>query len=478
MTFINQDIFLEAIQNYSFQDTVKLLQLNVELYSSRTFYSSIFIFTSSFVTFFMFGWFYFLKILFRDYEVKRVFVQLSFAGTFATSLTLFELMLFEIMGFMDEEWRYRFWKLNLIILSVDLILVLPYYQFYLLLLPYGFSRFRTFVMSLLMLVLYLFLFWKIGDPFPILKEDRGLVSLEMGVGRIGIIGVTVMALLSGYGAVNVPYLYIAYFLRPVKDSTIVVLEKQFQHRLDKIFNKKKRVLMAKKELQRRISSEVRQVTPKSSIFQWIPNILWYNKPASPYDDIKQLEQEVKTLEDLNRDLFFQIYELKLEKERIKFSTTWQVFMSTINIVFDRKNGMDPVSRAFDIAFRYFHIELDFEYWSQYVSFLLIGIMTATSIRGFLNQILKLFHEYSSNLSSNNIILILAQVMGMYFISSVLMMRTNVPEDYRKNITEILQDIEFNFYHRWFDFIFIPSSLFTTIHLILNAKSKSTNISDE
>ncbi|KAF2075216.1 hypothetical protein CYY_003477 [Polysphondylium violaceum] len=65
--------------------------------------SMIAIFSGSYVAFFLFGWFYLGKILFRDYEVKRVFVQLSFATTFALSLTLFELIFFEIMDVMDRE---------------------------------------------------------------------------------------------------------------------------------------------------------------------------------------------------------------------------------------------------------------------------------------------------------------------------------------------------------------------------------------
>ncbi|EFA82619.1 hypothetical protein PPL_04311 [Heterostelium album PN500] len=104
-------------------------------------------------------------------------------------------------------------------------------------------------------------------------------------------------------------------------------------------------------------------------------------------------------------------------------------------------------------------------------------MTASSVRGFLNQLMKIFHEYSSSITSNNIVLVLAQIMGMYFISSVLLMRTSLHEDYRVIITQILGDIEFNFYHRWFDFLFLASSFFTVPTLIYMSKS-SQHLAEE
>lgn len=44
-----------------------------------------------------------MKQLFKDYEVHNTLVQLIFSATFAMSCTLFELIIFEILGVMDLE---------------------------------------------------------------------------------------------------------------------------------------------------------------------------------------------------------------------------------------------------------------------------------------------------------------------------------------------------------------------------------------
>ena len=51
------------------------------------------------------------------------------------------------------------------------------------------------------------------------------------------------------------------------------------------------------------------------------------------------------------------------------------------------------------------------------------------------------------------------LMGMYLLASVLLLRINVPCEYRQGaLAVVLGEIEFGFYHQWFDTIFAASAL--------------------
>ena len=93
----------------------------------------------------------------------------------------------------------------------------------------------------------------------------------------------------------------------------------------------------------------------------------------------------------------------------------------------------------------------------------------TSIRGLLINLTKFFYAISSSKTSNAIVMFFAQLMGMYFVSSVLLMRMNVPPEYRQSITDVLGDLQFKFYHRWFDVIFLISALSSIFFLYLAHK---------
>lgn len=426
--------------------------------------------TISQVFFFAGGWVFFMKKLFKDYEVHHLSVQLLFSITFSLSCTMFELIIFEILGFLDSSSRYLHWKLGLYAILFMLIVFLPFYIGYLIISNIPFVR-RKLLMPLALgaWLVFVYLFWKIGDPFPILSPKHGILSIEQVISRVGVVGVTLMALLSGFGAVNYPYTSMAYFMRVVTANDVLNMEKKLIQTLDVIIMKKKRIALAMKEKQQ--SGSGRQTSGIWGMLQSVTSL-----PSGTKEDIGQLKQSVDALEEFSRQLFLETVELHNMMERIEWSHTfkgkyfnfigyffslyciWKIFICTINIVFDRVGRVDPVTRGMEIAVHYMGFDVDVKFWSQHISFILVGIIVITSIRGLLITLTKFFYAISSSKSSNIIVLALAQIMGMYFVSSVLLIRMNMPAEYRSIITEVLGDLQFNFYHRWFDVIFLVSAL--------------------
>lgn len=64
------------------------------------------------------------------------------------------------------------------------------------------------------------------------------------------IGVTVMAILSGFGAVNAPYCYMTIFMRPVLQVHVAQMERKLMHTMEMIVSKKKRLCLLEKEAAR------------------------------------------------------------------------------------------------------------------------------------------------------------------------------------------------------------------------------------
>ncbi|XP_062517498.1 Golgi pH regulator-like [Corticium candelabrum] len=446
-------------------------------------WDSAIVFVSQFL-FFGFGWLFFMRKLFKDYEVHNVLVQLAFSVTFSLSCSMFELIIFEIVGVLDLSSRFFHWKLGLYLTLFTLIVLLPLYISYLLV---GSSRFvlnlnrRTiFGLSSAIWFVFVYLFWKIGDPFPILSPKHGILSIEQAISRVGVIGVTVMAVLSGFGAVNCPYTYMTYFMRHVTNADLQSMERKLLQTIDMILTKKKRLALINRD----------ELASNSSSKSGGISRVWSMISGSKQGENKTvLQQDISALEELSRQLFLELVDLHSMRDRMVYSRTLQgkyfnvmghffsiyciskIFICSINIIFNRIGKTDPVTRGIDITVKYFRIDFDVNFWSQYVSFLLVGVIIVTSIRGLLITLTKFFYAISSSKSSNVIVLVLAEVMGMYFVSSVLLMRMNMPEAYRETVTIVLGELEFSFYHRWFDVIFLVSAL-TSIGFLYLAHKQS------
>lgn len=422
--------------------------------------------------FFIGGQIFFVKQLFKDYEVRHSLVQLIFSATLCSSLIMFELIIFEILGVIETSSRYFYWNVYLYLMLFLVIVLIPFYIGYFVVsnLHIIVKKRLTRPLAVLVWLIYLYFFWKVGDPFPILNPKHGILSIEQGVSRIGVIGVTVMALLSGFGAVNYPYTSMAYFIRPVSRTDVANTEKRLLQTIDMIINKKKRVALATHKTSYLSSAN----QSKSGLWSFLKTVS--DSVTGSGENISLLKQEISALEELSRHLFLELHDIYNMMERAEWQKTWRgkyfnclgclfslycmwkIIISTINIIFDRVGKIDPVTRGMSILVHSVGIDIDVAFWSPHISFMLIGCIVITSIRGLLLTLTKFFYAISSSKSSNIIVLILAEIMGMYFVSSVLLMRMNMPEKYRTIISQVLGDLHFSFYHRWFDVIFLVSAL--------------------
>jgi len=426
------------------------------------------------VVFFLVGWIFFVKMLFRDYELHHLLVQLIFCINFTLSCTMFELIIFEIADILGITSRYIHWYIAIYSMLFMVIVLTPFYIVYFILSTSRMvSPSVTKPLTLIVWCVYFYLFWKLGDPFPILSPKHGILSIEQGISRVGVIGVTVMALLSGFGAVNYPYTSMTIFMRKVTTNDVIQIEKKLLQNIEKILVKKRKLALCERERQQHQGASSLEDKNWWGRLKAVTSVM-----SSSSENIPQLKADIGVLEEFSRHLFLEAHDLQNMRARTEWSKTWQgkyfnflgyffsiyctwkIFISTVNIVFDRVGKVDPITKTFDILVNWFGLEVDVTLWSQQISFIVVGIIVFTSTRGLLLTMSKFFIWISSSKSSNIIVLFFSQIMGMYFMSMVLLMRMNMPAEYRAMITSVLGDLQFNFYHRWFDVMFLVSASLT------------------
>ena len=68
---------------------------------------------------------------------------------------------------------------------------------------------------------------------------------------MGVIGVTIMALMSGFGAVNYPYTSMNIFMRSVTQEDVSKIEKKLLQTMEMIAMKKKKIALAERDKRNR-----------------------------------------------------------------------------------------------------------------------------------------------------------------------------------------------------------------------------------
>eukprot|EP00698_Gefionella_okellyi_P017496 TRINITY_DN5126_c0_g1_i3.p1 TRINITY_DN5126_c0_g1~~TRINITY_DN5126_c0_g1_i3.p1 ORF type:complete len:371 (+),score=73.47 TRINITY_DN5126_c0_g1_i3:349-1461(+) len=339
----------------------------------------------------------------------------------------------------------------------------------------------------LLTVLWLYVFWRIGTPFPILKQAANYFDTDQILGRVGVIGVAVMAVLSGFGAVNTPYTYLIAYFTPVDEPTVRVHEKRFLQAADRLARLKKHRAWI-------LSKRPEQSTGRPGMFGWLSSAVM-NMAGMGGDEhadaLRQVDRDIAAFQEGTRAVFLEIHQLRMAIKLAQWRASirgriadasgygfsgycsFKILSTAINIIFKRERGSDPITRmlAFAVALV---ADIDRGAWAMYASFLLVGMLALSAVRGFLVNFNRIFHVVYGGVPPAAAVLLVVQVMGMYLLSTILLLRGAVPPAYKTIITQQASTLHFDFYHRWFDALFIVSALLSAAVIAGQAVASKSN----
>ena len=125
----------------------------------------------SYVILFVFSYFSFTEYLFRNYENSKS-VTVTFAITLASSLSMLQLLVFEISGGLSLNMKWTLWRVHVGILISMLVFILPVFFFFTILKESIGMRSKRQIFSFVFIAsLYLVVFYYIGR-FPIASRNH------------------------------------------------------------------------------------------------------------------------------------------------------------------------------------------------------------------------------------------------------------------------------------------------------------------
>jgi len=466
---------------------------------------------ATFLLFFLIGFYLISTYLFQDHEIKSKFPILLFSSIFSFSLLLLEMVFFEIFGIGSLETRYYKWLVTLCALTYASLFILPTLLMVKFLQKLKIGPTLKIALMAFCGTSYIWLISKaLLDEFKEHSPDRRadfltswksifnmfkFFEILLPITQVHVlasIGMIFIAVLSGFGAINLP----VSFFNIYDEKMLLISQSMFDSKmiqiLESISAKKIKTLQLKQKL--RENGTVKQ--PKKGFFSWFSG-----NSESKYENIdKQIEDnqlEVKMLKQAHNELFLDYCDFAEDMRIYKQSQSmigrvrrlfgkimsvyclYKILITMVNIFFGRGRGLDPITNIIKISIRVFNVEISdeiYEMISSYFTFLFLGILIFLNVKSFVKNFLEvfrfLFRRFLAEVFFSEIIVhFLSEIVAIYFISSFLLMYNNFPVQHRKNMEALLGDLDFRSLYRVFDVIFLVSVLSSGVIIWLNIKLK-------
>jgi hypothetical protein len=428
---------------------------------------------------------------------RRRIVALAFSTTVALAAVLAELILCEISSTLNPVARGLALKITVPTLLFMLVAFIPFMELRSIVSASGRGFQRNsegrlpriaWLLQVTGFTLWLAGFWWLGKGIPgtyihKIASQPGKGLSEACLERVGIIGISLMALLSGFAAVSNPWQTFGSKPRLVTEADIA----RKQAGLDATND----MLVAKRSRHRALQRKMKD-TPTQG---FMSKVLSSVRSSPDTQELLALQMEISGLESMSTSLSTS---LSLLQNRLSFtkrasSPLGKLFLKPTAYAFSlycifriltttlttlrrtlfpfpesasfTSSTTDPINRILSLLAKHVDPTLDQLAWSRQISFLLSGIILLASF----NSVLQTFHMLTKLSPSllyhlqTNLALIVAQISATYVISSALLLRSNLPSEMKSVVSDALgSPLEPGFVDRWFDGWFLGASVGTGV----------------
>ncbi|KAK3050239.1 hypothetical protein LTR09_008628 [Extremus antarcticus] len=437
---------------------------------------------------------------------------LVFSTSIGLSAVLVELLLCEISNTLNPAARGLALRVTLSILLVLSVLVTPALEIHgIVKAILGGSSTTTstsrtkprlrLAAEVLLLGAWLLVFWYIPQTSLLRKSLRNSDATgvnqwsftEACLERIGIIGISLMASLSGFAAVSSLWQNFGVRHRTIRDTDIARKEAGLKSTEEMLAAKQSRL----RALQRKMSESASPSDQKGMLGR----VMGSFRGDPELQEVKALQMEVSGLEAMRFSLSSSLSNFRLrynEQQRARtnagkvlnvFNTIFAVYcayrigatsLSSLRRWWQPNHSFatsDPINNILALLTTHWDSNLNRAAWSRQISFLLSGVMLLASFNSVL-QTFRLFARFAPGLlqhAQTSLPLIISQVAGTYVISSALLLRSNLPAEVSSVITEALgAPLEGKFVEGWFESWFLASVGLTATGILIGRKVGNTD----
>lgn len=444
-------------------------------------------------------------------SIRRRVAAAAFSTTVALAAVLAELILCEISNLVNPYARTTALKITVPSLLFFLIVVIPFLELQSLISGSGWSFQKTskgtiprtaWVLQFAVFGLWLCAFWSLGSLVPVGSEFMHTTTAmreppestgglaRACLERIGVIGISLMALLSGFASVSSPWQTFGSKTsrKPVTDADIARKQAGLDATNEMLLTKRHRL----QTLQRKVAAD--STSAQNSGF--LTKVVGSFRGSGDAAEIRGLKLEISGLEAMEANLSNTLSQLRsrqadsaraatpLGKVLLVPTYIFSVYcmyrigatiLTTLRRFYSPSasfSSSDPINRFLGLIAKHWDPKLDQIAWARQISFLLSGVILAASANSAL-QTFHLFAKWTPGLlyqAQANLALLIGQISAIYVISAALLLRSNLPKEVGSVVGDVLESaLEPGFVDRWFEGWFLLASLATACGIWIGRK---------